>query len=59
MLEWAEMEERHALTFETHEEGKLTFEEYLGRVVFYQNDRSPGLSFGVSCARNRNLTRDD
>jgi putative hydrolase of the HAD superfamily len=35
-LEWADMEERHALTFETHEEGKLTFEEYLGRVVFYQ-----------------------
>ena len=28
-LEWAEMEERHRLTFETHEEGKLTFEEYL------------------------------
>jgi len=25
-----------SLTFETHEEGKLTFEEYLGRVVFYQ-----------------------
>ena len=24
------------LTFETYEEGKLTFEEYLGRVVFYQ-----------------------
>src|ERR1019366_5655061 len=35
-LEWAEMEERHRLTFETHEEGTLTFEEYLGRVVFYQ-----------------------
>ena len=35
-LEWAEMEQRHALTFETHEEGKLTFEEYLGLVVFYQ-----------------------
>ena len=35
-LEWAEMEERHRLTFEIHEEGKLTFEEYLGRVVFYQ-----------------------
>jgi putative hydrolase of the HAD superfamily len=30
------MEERHRLTFETHEEGKLTFEEYLGRLVFYQ-----------------------
>ena len=35
-LGWAEMEERHALTFETHEEGKLTFEEYLNRVVFYR-----------------------
>ena len=35
-LPWAEMEDRHRLVFETHEEGKITFEEYLGRVVFYQ-----------------------
>ena len=35
-LEWAEMEDRHHLNFETYEEGKLTLEEYLGRVVFYQ-----------------------
>jgi putative hydrolase of the HAD superfamily len=35
-LPWAEMEERHRLTFETHEEGKLTFEEYLNQVVFYE-----------------------
>jgi putative hydrolase of the HAD superfamily len=35
-LSWADMEERHRLTFETHEEGKLTFEEYLDRVIFYQ-----------------------
>jgi putative hydrolase of the HAD superfamily len=35
-LELAEMEDRHHLTFDTHEEGKLTLEEYLGRVVFYQ-----------------------
>jgi putative hydrolase of the HAD superfamily len=35
-LEWAEMEERHHLTFDTYEEGKLTLHEYLGRVVFYQ-----------------------
>jgi len=34
-LEWAQMEERHKLNFATHEEGKLTLEEYLGRVVFY------------------------
>jgi putative hydrolase of the HAD superfamily len=36
-LELAEMEDRHHLTFDTYEEGKLTLEEYLGRVVFYQN----------------------
>ena len=35
-LQWTEMEDRHRLVFETHEEGKITFEEYLGRVVFYQ-----------------------
>jgi putative hydrolase of the HAD superfamily len=35
-LPWAEMKDRHSLVFETHEEGKLTFEEYLDRVVFYE-----------------------
>jgi putative hydrolase of the HAD superfamily len=35
-LNWAEMEERHHLVFETYEEGKLTLEEYLDRVVFYR-----------------------
>ena len=35
-LDWSEMEDRHGLMFETHEEGKLTFEEYLDRLVFYQ-----------------------
>jgi putative hydrolase of the HAD superfamily len=35
-LELAEMEDRHQLTFDTYEEGKLTLEEYLGRVIFYQ-----------------------
>jgi putative hydrolase of the HAD superfamily len=35
-LEWAEMEERHHLNFDTYEEGKLTLEEYLDRVVFYK-----------------------
>ena len=35
-LEWAEIEHRHHLTFETYEEGKLTLEEYLSRVVFYE-----------------------
>jgi putative hydrolase of the HAD superfamily len=35
-LELAEMEDRHHLTFDTYEEGKLTLDEYLGRVVFYE-----------------------
>jgi putative hydrolase of the HAD superfamily len=35
-LDYAEMEYRHNLDFATYEEGKLTLEKYLGRVVFYQ-----------------------
>ena len=35
-LDWAEMQERHELNFETQEEDKITFQEYLGRVVFWQ-----------------------
>ncbi|MGD1002674.1 MAG: HAD family hydrolase [Candidatus Brocadiia bacterium] len=33
-LKWTEMEDRHRLTSDTYEEGKLTLEEYLDRVVF-------------------------
>jgi putative hydrolase of the HAD superfamily len=35
-LELAEMENRHHLTFDTYEDGKLTLEEYLDRAVFYK-----------------------
>jgi putative hydrolase of the HAD superfamily len=35
-LSWAEIDQRHRLVFETHEEGKLSFEEYLAWVVFYE-----------------------
>ena len=35
-LNWAEMEERHSLNFNIYEEDKLTLEEYLHWVVFYQ-----------------------
>src|ERR1700690_1680588 len=38
-LDYKEMDERHHLTFDTYEEGKLSLDEYLNRVVFYQ-DRS-------------------
>ncbi len=33
-LDAKEVEERHHLTFDTYEEGKLTLDEYLGRVIF-------------------------
>jgi len=35
-LDLAEMDDRHHLTFDTYEEGKLTLAEYLTRVVFYR-----------------------
>jgi len=35
-LDYDEMQERHHLTFDTYEEGQLTLEEYLRRVVFYE-----------------------
>lgn len=38
-LDYDEVNERHHLTFDTYEEGELTLEEYLNRVVFYE-DRS-------------------
>jgi putative hydrolase of the HAD superfamily len=38
-LDLIELEERHHLTFDTYEEGKLTMDEYLSRIVFYE-DRS-------------------
>ena len=35
-LDCDEVNERHHLTFDTYEEGKLDFKEYLKRVVFYE-----------------------
>ena len=35
-LDYEEMDERHHLTFDTYEEGKLSLDEYLDRVVFYE-----------------------
>ena len=35
-LEAAEMEDRHQLTWNTYQLGKLTLDEYLGRAVFYK-----------------------
>jgi putative hydrolase of the HAD superfamily len=35
-LDFAEMDERHHLVFDTYELGKLTLKEYLSRVVFHK-----------------------
>ncbi len=35
-LDLAEMNDRHAITFDTYETGKLSLEDYLTRVVFHQ-----------------------
>ena len=35
-LNWAGMEQRHSLNFNIYEEDKLTLDEYLGWLVFYQ-----------------------
>lgn len=35
-LDYAEMDERHHLTFDTYEEGKLSLDDYLDRLVFYR-----------------------
>ncbi len=35
-LDRKEMDDRHHLTFDTYEAGKLTLEQYLSRVVFYE-----------------------
>ena len=55
-LEWAEMEERHHLTFDTYarRESSRWKNIWVGWSST-KSDRSPGLSFGASCLRNRNL----
>jgi putative hydrolase of the HAD superfamily len=35
-LDYGEMDERHHLTYDTYEEGKLSLDEYLDRVVFFE-----------------------
>ena len=35
-LDYNEIEERHHLTFDTYEEGKLSLDDYLAQVIFYE-----------------------
>ena len=55
-LEWAEMEDRHHLNFDTYEEGKLTLEEYLEPGGFLPEAAvHTGSVPANSCSRSRNL----
>lgn len=44
-LDPEETEERHHLTFDTYEEGKIALDEYLDRVVFYRKRSFSRLQF--------------
>ncbi len=35
-IDFADMDERHHLSFNTYEDGKLTLDQYLDQVIFYQ-----------------------
>jgi putative hydrolase of the HAD superfamily len=53
-LDAAETEERHHLTFDTYEEGKLTLDEYLERIVFYKKrdfSKKEFKNFMYSCSQ--------
>ncbi len=53
-LDFAEMDERHHLTFDTYEEGKLSLYDYLKRVVFYQERPFCSRNFVNICSHSRN-----
>jgi putative hydrolase of the HAD superfamily len=44
-LNLKEMEDRHHLTFDTYEVGRLTLDEYLARIVFYKKRSFPRAQF--------------
>ena len=59
-LELAEMEDRHHLTFDTYEEGKLTLEEYLDRVGLLPGATvHPGSVSALHVRAIETLPRDD
>lgn len=56
-LHWADMDARHRLNFEIHEEGKLAFEDYLSRIVFYEKRPFTRAQFrSFMCAQSRPFT---
>ena len=57
-IKWTEMEVQHSLTFELHEEGRLTFDNYLDLVVFNENRTFTRSQFrNFICEQSRAITR--
>ena len=56
-LDYKEIDERHHLTFDTYEEGKLSLDEYLTQVVFYEQRAFTVDEFKALCMRSRSLSR--
>ncbi|MFZ1080518.1 MAG: HAD family phosphatase [Candidatus Kryptoniota bacterium] len=46
-LEFEEMNERHHLTYDTYESGKISLKEYLDRIVFYEQRKFSHEDFRV------------
>ncbi len=55
-LDYQEMDKRHHLTFDTYEQGKLSRDQYLDRIVFYQ-DRSRAMTSRRLCLPSLRLFR--
>jgi len=53
-LDPTETEERHHLSFDTYESGKISLSEYLKRLVFIQKEIFPKKISGHSCSNNHN-----
>lgn len=53
-LPWAELDARHRLNYEIHEEGKLAFDDYLDRIVFYEKRAFTRAQFrSFMCAQSK------
>ncbi len=53
-LKWAEVDRRHRIMFATHEEGKVSIDEYLNHVVFYEKRRFTRQQFKrFMCAQSK------
>jgi putative hydrolase of the HAD superfamily len=51
-LDLAEVDKRHHLTFDTYEIGKLSLDDYLDRIVFYEPRTFSRDDFKTLCSHN-------